>query len=92
VRAETPDERDDFAEIAFGWFGIGWFHQFQVECESLGFAAAFGRGVVLPVEQVERTGIKAVVVGLVLGRVGGVGVRGRGGGYFFMRQKRRGLC
>ena len=80
VCLKAPDKSDDLAKKALGWFGVGWLRQFEFERELLGFAAAFGRGVVLSVEQVERTGIEAVVVGLVLGRAGVAGVRGRGGG------------
>ena len=62
--AEATNQGDGLAEEVFRRLRGSRIHQFEFECEFIGFGAAFRGEIVFAIEHVQRTGKKALVIGL----------------------------
>ena len=60
---EAADQGDGAAEEVFAGLRWGGIHQLEFESEGVGFAAAFGGGVVFACHHVTRTAEEVGVVG-----------------------------
>jgi hypothetical protein len=62
--AEAANEVDGLTEEVFRRLRGSRLHQLEFEREFIGFAAAFGSGVVFTVEHIERSGQDIGIIGL----------------------------